>query len=173
MSVKVIDGFPDYTISTNGDVTNKSGTVLKQKITKTGYKTICLYNEGKRKYPRINRLVALHFIDNPNNYPTVDHIDKNKLNNDISNLRWANNSQQQYNKNKKEGCSSKYKGVSKNESKKNWQVGMYINGKSKNIGTFNCEIDAAKAYNDAVIQNNLQEFAVLNKIPKKITIIRK
>lgn len=46
----------------------------------------------------VHRLVALTFIDNPENKPTVDHIDRNKTNNNISNLRWATISEQNSNR---------------------------------------------------------------------------
>lgn len=41
----------------------------------------------------VHRLVAMTFVPNPNNYPEVDHIDANKSNNNASNLRWVNRSQ--------------------------------------------------------------------------------
>ena len=49
--------------------------------------TFC--KNGIRKDENVHRLIALTFIPNPENKPTVDHIDKNKHNNAVSNLRWA------------------------------------------------------------------------------------
>lgn len=57
--------------------------------------------KGKRYY--IHRLVAECFIPNPNNYPTVDHINRNKSDNRVSNLRWASYSLQVKNRGKYEG----------------------------------------------------------------------
>lgn len=56
---------------------------------KRGYKNVVLYKEGTRQFFFIHRLVAIHFIDNPNNYPCVDHIDTNPRNNNVENLRWV------------------------------------------------------------------------------------
>lgn len=57
---------------------------------------------------RVHRMVAETFIENPNNYPTVDHIDRNPLNNDVSNLRWASYSMQMRNTSQNDRCFKKY-----------------------------------------------------------------
>lgn len=65
------------------------GKVLKQKIDKYGYATVCIMINGKRKYTTVHRLVALSFIPNPDNLPQVNHKDTNKLNNSVGNLEWV------------------------------------------------------------------------------------
>lgn len=54
-----------------------------------GYKLVCLTVNKVRKNKYIHRLMAEHFIDNPDNKPLVNHIDGNKSNNTISNLEWC------------------------------------------------------------------------------------
>ena len=81
---KQINDFPNYEISNLGNVRNvRRKRIKKQCVSTTGYKKITLYNDEKRKNFSIHRLIAIHFIPNPNNYPTVDHIDRNKLNNNL------------------------------------------------------------------------------------------
>ena len=69
-------------------------------MTRDGYFIFVLSKNGKTKTKRISRLVAETFIDNPNNFTTVDHIDRNRTNNIYTNLRWANYSMQNKNKTK-------------------------------------------------------------------------
>lgn len=72
-------------------------------IAKNGYRTVVVSIDEKpyrRKRFYIHRLVAEHFIENPNNYKFVNHIDGNKLNNHVSNLEWctpSHNNQHAYN----------------------------------------------------------------------------
>lgn len=58
---------------------------------KTGYISVQLghYSQGKKKIEYLHRLVAFHFIPNPENKPCVNHKDGNKSNNDVSNLEWV------------------------------------------------------------------------------------
>jgi hypothetical protein len=61
------------------------------------YRQVKICKDGDRKSYLVHRLVALAFLENPDNLPTVDHIDRKKYNNHISNLRWASRSTQQRN----------------------------------------------------------------------------
>lgn len=63
--------------------------ILKYGIDTSGYKVVNLWKDGKGKTKTIHRLVAIHFISNPNNYPVINHIDENKQNNNITNLEWC------------------------------------------------------------------------------------
>lgn len=60
-----------------------------------GYKQVTLYKNGKQYRRRVHRLVALTYIENddPSVKNQVNHIDGNKLNNNINNLEWVTNAQ--------------------------------------------------------------------------------
>ena len=64
-----------------------------------GYYRLPLCNNGINKYYFVHRLVAEAFKPNKENKPTVDHIDRNKTNNCVSNLRWATYKEQIANRN--------------------------------------------------------------------------
>ena len=87
-----VEGFENYEVSNLGKVRNiKSGRVLKPFLTKNGYLMHLLYenNKHKQKHLYLHRIIATAFIDNPGKKPQINHIDENKLNNDLSNLEWC------------------------------------------------------------------------------------
>lgn len=95
-----IKGYENYMISSKGQVKslnyNNTGKEQLLKIRfnskhRQNYPTVHLCKNGKTKELKIHRLVALHFIPNPQNYPMVNHIDENRENNNVENLEWCDN----------------------------------------------------------------------------------
>ena len=104
---KSIEGFDNYEVSNFGQVRSldrqewlhnrhenpylrkRKGKILSQHMSNVGYMQVALYINGKMYAPLVHRLVAKAFIDNPNNFPEVNHEDGNKLNNSIENLNWC------------------------------------------------------------------------------------
>ena len=93
----------------------------------------------------------------------IDHIDRNKLNNNIENLRPVTLSQNQWNKKPRKNTSSIYKGVSWQKTANKWKSEIRINNKPQYLGLFINEIDAALAYNKKAIEL-FGEYAYLNKV---------
>lgn len=90
----LIKGFDHHTINEQGVVTNlKTGKVLTPNIRKNGYYLMTIYEFNKSYKRYLHRILAETFIPNPENKLTVNHIDGNKLNNDLSNLEWASYSE--------------------------------------------------------------------------------
>jgi hypothetical protein len=89
--------------------------------------------------------VAFAFLENPNNYPTVDHIDRVKKNNSVTNLQWASREMQNQNKYCVENASNIYY----NKKKKYYQVTIMRNGE-RNQNCFKTEQDAVKYRNDVL-----------------------
>jgi len=95
---KTVVNFSKYNISNFGNVRNsKSQRVLKP-ANLNGYLANKIYNDdGKHKNMLIHRLVGLAFIPNPEDKTTIDHIDRDKKNNNLFNLKWATGTEQNRN----------------------------------------------------------------------------
>ena len=81
----------------------------------------------------------------------MDHIDNNKLNNNINNLRYATSQENSMNRKLSSRNSSNYKGISYDKQRNKWKAQIMINGKVKNLGRFdkiedavNCRVKKAK-----------------------------
>ena len=88
-----LKGFENrYEIYEDGSIINiKTNKPICQWKDNVGYLQVVIRNNGKKKYMRVHRLVAEHFIPNPNNLPQVNHIDGDKTNNHVNNLEWTDN----------------------------------------------------------------------------------
>ena len=95
------------------------GRILKNKHDGGGYCMVALSKEGKQIYPKIHRLVALHFIPNVDNKPQINHKDENKENNSVDNLEWVTSKENANYGTRKERCyrNRDYKAIGRNISK--------------------------------------------------------
>ena len=86
----IIQDFSNYSIFKDGTVINNvSGKPVKPIDNGRGYMIVGLYKNKRTFVFRIHRLVATHFINNPQNLPYVNHKDENKSNNSVDNLEWC------------------------------------------------------------------------------------
>lgn len=65
--------------------------ILKLPLANNGYYQVYLYNGKTKRKLLVHRIVAMAFIENPNNLPQVNHKDENRLNNCVDNLEWCDN----------------------------------------------------------------------------------
>lgn len=150
----------------------KNRNYVKPYTNHRGYLCINLYRNSKVHKFQIHRLVALAFVSNPLNKPVVNHKDGNQLNNSPTNLEWVTQSENcqhawdtglQKNRftnasKKRKNSSSQYVGVSWSKQRNKWCVCIGFKGETIPLGRFTCEKQAAKAYDEYVNSNNLQQF---------------
>lgn len=86
---KPIPEYEDYYIFTTGQVWSTKRNKFLQPFITNKYLKVSLINNNGRKDKTIHRLVAEAFLPNPNNYDTINHIDENKMNNNVENLEWC------------------------------------------------------------------------------------
>lgn len=80
---------PKRAARSNGYVVSYEGQVLSPSKNKKGYPSVNLHRDGKGWMRTVHRLVAETFIPNPENLPSVNHIDEDKTNNNVENLEWC------------------------------------------------------------------------------------
>ena len=123
----------------------KSNKILKHGKRNNGYLAVAICKDGIPKQKLVHRLVALTFLIYDDKYQLVDHIDGVRHNNVLYNLRFCNkyqnatfsNVKRRYNK------KSKYIGVTQELGRNKWRVRFRVEGKLKDFGTYNTEIEAS------------------------------
>ena len=154
-----IEGYENYLIFEDGSIINTiTGKKAKPTLANTDYYVIGLTSDRKRKLFLLHRLIALAFIPNPDNKPFVDHINRNRGDNRIENLRWATFKENTHN----QKCFSNtgYKFISKVDSKK-YKQGFYyqfrISRPINPIIRSNQELEVVIEYrNKFCLENNIQ-----------------
>ena len=149
-----------YEVSSYGNVKSISRTItkgnityvtkdklLKQSVDTVGYPYVNLSDYKKQKTFRVHQLVAIAFLNHtPNKYDglLVDHIDGNKLNNNLSNLQLVTNRKNSSKDRKNK--TSKFTGVSWHKQSNKWLAQVRRNNKVEYLGVFEKEEEAAIAY---------------------------
>ena len=135
-----IPGFPDYYVDGSDIINIKFGKrrVLKQTINNHGYKNVGLCVSGKQTTCKVHRLIAQAYLSDYSEDLDVDHEDRCKTNNDISNLRMATDEENCQNKD----CTGYY--YHKPSGK--YLAQIMVNGKREYIGRYKTEEEAREAY---------------------------
>jgi hypothetical protein len=140
----------NHEISTEGEIRNKRGMILKQHLHKDrGYKQILITMGDKTTY-HTHRLVATAFLPNPNNLPEVDHINRIRTDNRVENLRWVTRSENCMNKNCRAESKSKEKNIYARADGK-FLVKVSRDKKRVFLGVHDTIEEAVQARNEALI----------------------
>jgi len=140
-----IKDYPNYEVSICGSVRNvKTKRILRPSI-RAGYYAVVLCKNNTTKTLNIHRLVCKAFIPNLNNEKCVDHKNNDKLDNTVSNLRWASHQENNFNRQLSSKNTSSIKGVYWNKKMKKWHTRIMINNKNIHLGYFDNLDDAKNA----------------------------
>ena len=156
---KVVDGYENYKVSSLGRVKNvKTGRILKGSDRGNGYLTVVLYKNKKAKTFNVHQLIGKAFLVNPENKRCIDHKDRDRKNNKVSNLRYATLQENNLNKSKYKNNKSGHIGVIWDKKRKSWKAYIRIDGKLKHLGYFD-DITIAVQSRKAAVKKYHGEFA--------------
>ena len=133
----------------------KQNRFLNGATNKDGYKRVDLNKDNKKKTYNIHRIIAIHFIANPHNFPQVDHINRERGDNSIENLRWCSSSTNNRNLTKKRKCDLP-RGVTITSSGK-YRVRISINNKLKYLGCYDTIKESSEVYEEARLEQITKE----------------
>lgn len=127
-----IEGYPNYEISESGVIRTKSnGQLRKTKLDKDGYEEVVLFKDGKRYYLKVHRLVASAYLEVREGAYEVNHIDRNRTNNNIENLEYMT---------REENLRYMHEGrklnVSSEDQMRNFNVGDKVKWNNEQVGIY-------------------------------------
>jgi len=139
-----------YQVNNIGQVKSLVSNKILQHSYSVGYPMVSLSKNGKGKSFKIHQLMAVEFLGHKPNGSTivVDHINNDRTDNRIENLQLITH-RTNGTKDQKNG-SSQYTGVAWDNYAQKWKSQIRINGRSKHLGSFKCELPAASAYQKAL-----------------------
>ena len=142
----------DYSISNMGRLRNdETNKILKPFVNKGGY---FAYNFLEKPLKErgdfafvlpIHRIVATAFLPNPDKKPIVDHIDNNRKNNSINNLRWVTSQENCMNRCSNYNSKTGVNGITYNPKKNTWMASITKNKIKYNLGKFGSKEEAIQA----------------------------
>ena len=153
-----IQGHPNYLIYKDGRVwskerLDKSGKQRKGKFLKTRLSNGYYQSKIDNKTLRLHRLIAIHYIDNPDNYKYVDHINRKSTDNRLENLRWVTSSMNSQNRSYFIDNNSGHKYILRHGD--GWQFRKVIN--KKKFNKFNKDLSVVLVYKFFILMKNKRE----------------
>ncbi len=160
-----IKNYETYEINKNGEIKDcRTGKLMSCSKNANGYKRCMLVNPNGIKGFLVHRLVAIQFIEPVEGKSEVDHIDRNKENNCVDNLKWADDYEQSQNRACFKNSTTKHKYI-RYENNPKYHNSRYriqitqnrkkIYDKSLRTTKYNLE-DAVKIRNEFLVANNME-----------------
>ena len=151
--MKQIPNFPNYTVSTDGIIMGQNAEKA-QTHGKNGYKYVTVYANNTSKKLYVHRLMAELYIPNPENKRTVNHIDGDKHNNNLSNLEWhtdSENIQHAYDNGLNHGSNI-------TDSDREIMYNRFMNGDSMQL------ISESYSFNNVTVSNHIRKYVLANNL---------
>jgi len=145
--------YPNYQVSFYGQVKDiTTGEILRQRKSGHGYLYVQLFHNEVQKTVAVHRLVC-GLLPNPESKPQVDHIDQDRTNNNILNLRWVTRQQNSLNRRTRTDNSSGITGVVFCKRTNKWRANISIDRKLKTVGYYKTIEEATVARRNAEKQH--------------------
>lgn len=156
-----VPNYEPYQISNKGVVRGYGKRIMKPYLDPQGYYSFKLRQDGKYIKKYLHCLLAESFLPNPFNKERVDHINRNRIDNRLENLRWCTATENNWNSIRHD---NELYGIYWYESRQSYLIKLKINNKQRYIG-WRKSLDEAKALRDVAKQQIQTELDRANELP--------